>query len=413
MADHIQRIQKVNAGYQLAGRLGGRFVFACLILSAILSALVWVPDGAARLRHLPATISDPISEDLAAFYRAGQMAAEGRGVEAYDVEAFRAPLTGHAETLVFRYPPHFLLMAEPLAWMTYGQAKAVFLLISLGALIAIPIILGAPAVMGFFIVASGIGFHTLNILNNSVLAILLIVLGLVLSERRPWLAGFLLGLATVKPQYGLMVPVFLLASGHYRTIVSACVTTAGLLAASALLYGGEVFGAYLGTFSEEIYVSYLNAATLGFFNVTSMLGKLGLPLMARDGIYILIIAISTGIVWVAARRCEAWQALGLCFLASACAAPAFMAYSWPLLAAAHCAFLKEREPWPAGVQVVLGLLWLQPMATSIITAMLPTDGMKLAYSIVPSVNILLALLVCTAWLWCREADAAEQSVRPR
>jgi len=69
--------------------------------------------------------------------------------------------------------------------------------------------------------------------------------GLSLLERRPVLAGGLLGLLIYKPQLGLLIPVALLAGRQWRAFASACVVAGALLAASALWFGTDVWSAYL------------------------------------------------------------------------------------------------------------------------------------------------------------------------
>ncbi|MEJ8474043.1 glycosyltransferase family 87 protein [Roseibium algae] len=321
---------------EFADKLGGSFVLFCLVLSAVFVGGYWLMTGAEQILHFPSSIEEPIKEDLAAFYRAGQMAAQGRAVEAYDVEAFREPLSGHAKTLVFRYPPHFLPFAEVLAPMSYAQAKALGLILSVLALASIPLLLKAPSSMAFFFVFSGIGFHTLTVLNNSALTIFLIVLALVILKKGPVISGILLGVASLKPQYGVLVPVFLLANGHYRAIFAACLTILALLALTALLYGADVMGAYVQTYTQEPYVSYMKAITPGFLNLTALLGKIGIEGTARVLTYL---------------------------------------------------------------QVVMGLLWLQPMIAPVFALGFSAADQQIAYSILPTLHIILALLMWTWQLW--------------
>jgi hypothetical protein len=65
----------------------------------------------------------------------------------------------------------------------------------------------------------------------------LLVLGFRLLERRPVLAGCVLGLVSVKPQLGLMVPVALLAMRQWRGIFGAAMSCCLLVVASALVLG--------------------------------------------------------------------------------------------------------------------------------------------------------------------------------
>jgi hypothetical protein len=64
-------------------------------------------------------------------------------------------------------------------------------------------------------------------------------------DKRPHLAGVLIGLLTVKPQLGILFPFALIASGRWRVFFTAGVTAVVLLAASVALGGVESWQAYI------------------------------------------------------------------------------------------------------------------------------------------------------------------------
>src|ERR1700761_8844482 len=64
-------------------------------------------------------------------------------------------------------------------------------------------------------------------------------------DKRPILAGVLIGLLTVKPQLGILFPFALIASGRWRVFFAAGVTAAALFAASVALGGVESWHAYI------------------------------------------------------------------------------------------------------------------------------------------------------------------------
>ena len=49
-------------------------------------------------------------------------------------------------------------------------------------------------------------------------------LSLALIDRRPWLAGVLIGCLAYKPQFGLLIPLVLVASGRWRVFAAAVAT---------------------------------------------------------------------------------------------------------------------------------------------------------------------------------------------
>jgi alpha-1,2-mannosyltransferase len=75
-----------------------------------------------------------------------------------------------------------------------------------------------------------------------------------LLDRRPWLAGVLIGLLAYKPQFGVLIPVALLVSSRWSTIGAASATIAALLAVSTLTLGGGIWHAFADstTFTQTI-----------------------------------------------------------------------------------------------------------------------------------------------------------------
>jgi hypothetical protein len=69
--------------------------------------------------------------------------------------------------------------------------------------------------------------------------------GLSLLERRPLVAGGLLGLLIYKPQLGLLIPIALLAGRHWRAFMTAAMVAGLLLAVSAVGFGTDVWGDYV------------------------------------------------------------------------------------------------------------------------------------------------------------------------
>ena len=57
-------------------------------------------------------------------------------------------------------------------------------------------------------------------------------------------AGILIGLLVYKPQFGLMIPLALVAGGHWRTFAAAAATVAALTLVTTLAFGPEVWPAF-------------------------------------------------------------------------------------------------------------------------------------------------------------------------
>ena len=121
--------------------------------------------------------------------------------------------------------------------------------------------------------------------QNSFLTGAILIAGITLLDRRPVLAGVLLGVLTYKPQLFLMVPVALLAGGHWKAIAAGIVTTALLALLSLALLGPDLWHQWLQTLamSGERYAGMVRAARRVGQSVFACLLALGVsPPLGRD-----------------------------------------------------------------------------------------------------------------------------------
>ena len=87
--------------------------------------------------------------------------------------------------------------------------------------------------------------RVLNLVTpNGFLTAALLSFGLVLLDRRPIAAGILFGLLAYKPQFGLMIPLVLIASGRGTAFRAAAVTVAALVLVSTMAFGPKVWSAF-------------------------------------------------------------------------------------------------------------------------------------------------------------------------
>ncbi|MGY2845178.1 hypothetical protein ACVIWU_004951 [Bradyrhizobium sp. USDA 4509] len=73
--------------------------------------------------------------------------------------------------------------------------------------------------------------------QSSLLAAALFGGALVLLDRRPIISGFLVALLIFKPQYGVLLPLVLIATGRWNVVIMA-----SLVAPALLLLSGTIFG---------------------------------------------------------------------------------------------------------------------------------------------------------------------------
>jgi hypothetical protein len=191
----------------------------------------------------------PLGTDFSNVYAAGSLTWQGRPAEAYQ------PVLQHAaEKATFggrevpfygwHYPPFFFAVAVIVAAVPYALGLALWLAASFAAyLAAMRAILPRPETL---LTAAAFPAVFVNIGHgqNGFLTAALLGGALHLLDRRPWLAGILIGCLAYKPQFGVLIPVALVAGGRCRTIGAAAATVAALVAVSFVTLGGGVWHAF-------------------------------------------------------------------------------------------------------------------------------------------------------------------------
>src|SRR5260221_3527845 len=201
----------------------------------------------------------PLGTDFSNVYAAGSLTWQGRPAEAYQ------PALQHAEEQAvfggrevpfygWLYPPFFFSVAFLVASLPYAWGLAIWLAASLAAyLAAMRAILPRPETL---LIAAAFPAVFINIGHgqNGFLTAALLGGGLHWLDRRPWLAGVLIGLLGYKPQFGVFSPVALLAGGRWSSIAAAAATVATLLAVSFVPLGGDVWHAFADsmTFTQTV-----------------------------------------------------------------------------------------------------------------------------------------------------------------
>ena len=211
----------------------------------VIAALAWIAlsDG------LVDRNGKPLGTDFSNVYAAGRLTWQGRAADAYQ------PALQHAaEKAVFagrnvpffgwHYPPFFFAIAFAVAAFPYAWGLVIWIALGLAAyLMVIRAILPRPQTL---LVAAAFPAVFVNIGHghNGFLTAALLGGALHLLDRRPWLAGVLIGCLAYKPQFGVLIPIALLAGTRWRTIGAAAGTVAALIALSLLTLGGDVWNAF-------------------------------------------------------------------------------------------------------------------------------------------------------------------------
>jgi hypothetical protein len=145
----------------------------------------------------------------------------------------------------FMYPPPYLLLAAPLAWLNpaagfllwSGTGIAAFTIATRllkGSWLAILVGLAAPATI--FCLYSG---------QNGLFTSSLLFAALGLAASNPLVAGIAAGCLIIKPQLAILLPVCYLAARNWRAIGAAALTVIVLCLLSELIIGSAIWWQFL------------------------------------------------------------------------------------------------------------------------------------------------------------------------
>jgi hypothetical protein len=297
-----------------------------------------------------------LNSDFMAFWSFPRFAAAGNVLDIYDapaLQAFQAALyPGFRSFYPFLYPPTWLLATFWLKYFSFAQAQTIWTTAGLAALagagwrffasgwrvIGIVVMLASPAALlngatgetGFFSTA-------------------LLLAGFAALPRRPVLAGFAFGLLTLKPQLGVLIPIFLLARGEWRAIAAAGVTALALIALSCIFFPAALWGEWAHT---------LPAYQAGYFAAA---GKLNLNILVTVAANLVTLGVGVKTAWAAqalstlavaiavffaARQAGQKLAIAVLFAGIALAVPHAYAYDSIILAAALVLLAESGVTWP-------------------------------------------------------------------
>lgn len=226
-------------------RTGGSVGFLLAMGLAAIAALHFVLVTSVGVRGLVNANGNVVGEDFAQIWLGGRLAIEGRIHEIFSPELFRAAARAAFEApnvpAIFSYPPTTLLPAVALALLPYPVALGLWSALQAGLfttalLLATRGFLSTPVAV-FVALASPSLALTLPWGQFGSIVAALMTLGILLVDRRQLLSGVLLGLIAVKPQFGVLVPVALLAGRHWRAFLAAGASMTALVVLSLLLVG--------------------------------------------------------------------------------------------------------------------------------------------------------------------------------
>lgn len=320
----------------------------------------------------------PLGTDFSNVYAAGTLAWQGKAAEAYD------PALQHAaEIAVFdgrdvpffgwHYPPFFLVIAGLVAVFPYLWGLALWQITSfIGYAAVLRAILPRRETL---LVASAFPAVFINVGHghNGLLTAALLGGAMLLLDRRPWCAGLLIGLIAYKPQFGVLMPLALMAGGYWRSIAAAALTVIGLTILCTLLFGTGIWHAFIDstTFTREVV---LEQGGTGWEKIQSLFSAMrmwgaDLPL-AYAAQSLLAIGLAISLIWLWRSDAASPLKAAALAIASLLATPYVLDYDMVVLAIAIAFFARHgfAHGFRDGEISVLAFAWIAPLLTRSVAA---------------------------------------------
>ncbi|MDE2181880.1 MAG: DUF2029 domain-containing protein [Alphaproteobacteria bacterium] len=268
------------------------------------------------------------------------------------------------------YPPSYLFLLLPFGLLPFLTAYGAFQLLTAAALfaaIAWRADNNEPHARTIALLVLLCPAASINAVDgqNAFLSAALLVGGIRLLEERPLLAGAVLGLATFKPQFAVLVPVALLAAGQWRALVAFVLSAVALAAASALVIGIDAWTMWFHA-STTALVSpnpkWVEYGRLWGNSVWTCAVAVGASLKLADGLQLAALAVAAAFTAIAFRR-QAGCRLAVLLTATLLAAPHWSPYDAVLLSLAAMVWafrgpIVSASMWP---WILVLALWLVPL----------------------------------------------------
>jgi Glycosyltransferase family 87 len=218
-----------------------------ILVGYILCGVGVVLSAAYSKTGLTDFLDRPLGADFSHYWIASSLTQAGHPLTVYQAPKFIAALEAFfkvAYPVPWFYPPTFLLMIYPLAFLPYLVSLVLWLTATLTAFLAVLRRIAPHPLTPWLALAFPGTFQNFFHGQNGFLTTALLGGGLCLLNHSPWVAGFLLGLVSYKPHLFALVPVALIAARRWRVLLATLSTAILLALASFLLLGQGVWVAF-------------------------------------------------------------------------------------------------------------------------------------------------------------------------
>ena len=320
----------------------------------------------------------PLGTDFSQVWTAGRMVLDGRAAEVWNWDAHRAVQEAfHGPRLTewygWHYPPPFLLIAAALATLPYLPALFVWQAATLLPFAWLMRRFTGRREAWLFVLAAPVTLVCVMHGHNGFLTALLLGGGLMLLEKRPFVAGLLLGCLVYKPQFVLVLPLLLLVLWNWRAIAGAAVSSLTLIAITLAFWGWPVWQAFFDSLPLTRRV-VIEAGTTGWEKIMSPFSAVRSWGGSIEGAYavqgVFTLAAIGATLWLA-RKARPDLRNAAVTGAVLISTPYVLDYDYVVLLAG-IAFLwrdAERHGWLSWEKSALALVWIAPLIARNVAAM--------------------------------------------
>jgi hypothetical protein len=319
-----------------------------------------------------------LGTDWMVFYGAIRSVLDGNALLIFDGDrftdflntAFAGWLSSPLDFRPWAYPPSFLLMLLPFAPLGFFGSYVAFQIVS-GALLALALRSSAKAILppgGLLAAVLICPASAINVIDGQAVFLVaaLIVGGFGLLDRRPYLAGLVLGLLTFKPQFCILVPIALVAAGQWRALLASGLSALALMIASGLVFGFDLWLRWFPVIFENLVSpneKWIAFGRMWGHSVYTCAVLLGAPDRLASLIQLLAtLGAAVSVVFAFRSRLGTKEKTAVFLAATVLAAPHSGPYDGTLLVIAAAFWLMTRSrPLPLWCWTLAFMIWLLPM----------------------------------------------------
>lgn len=248
----------------------------------------------------------PFGLDFPKCWAASSVALGGHPADVYDNakmwRAEKAAFGGEDPGFEkFDYPPTFLLMVLPLSLIPYNWSLLIWTVLGLSLYLSVLYkTAGDRDALWAGLIFPG-ALLTLIAGQNGFITTALLGGGLLLLDSRPWAAGACFGLLCYKPQFGILLPLVLIAERRGRAFAGAAAAVAACVAVSVAFFGVTTWREFVANVPDTTH-HILEHGEIGFSKIQSVFSGVrmwGSSVAVSYAIQLMVSVVSgAAVVWI-------------------------------------------------------------------------------------------------------------------